>query len=169
MTNAIRHGFDAGTRDLSGRPGPNYWQLQVDYPIDAKLDPASDAITGSETIALHNNSPQELNEIVLRLDHNIFRGLVQRGASVPAENTDGMVITKLAVNGEQADLTAAPTGGRRGGGDTGARHAASASSAWIRRSPASRWRAGSRRKGRRRWRSTGTPGCRAAPPAAAIA
>ena len=119
LTNAIRHGLDAGTRDLSGRPGANYWQLQVDYSIDAKLDPASDAITGSETIALHNNSPQELNEIVLRLDHNIFRGLVQRGASVPAENTDGMVITKLAVNGEQADLTAAPTGGRRGGGDTG--------------------------------------------------
>jgi hypothetical protein len=119
LTNAIRSGLDAGTRDLSGRPGANYWQLQVDYSIDAKLDPASDAITGSETIALHNNSPQELNEIVLRLDHNIFRGLVQRGASVPAENTDGMVITKLAVNGEQADLTAAPTGGRRGGGATG--------------------------------------------------
>jgi hypothetical protein len=119
LTNAIRNGLDAGTRDLSGRPGANYWQLQVDYSIDAKLDPASDAITGSETITLHNNSPQELSEIVLRLDHNIFRGLVQRGAAVPAENTDGMVITKLAVNGEQTDLTAAPAGGRRGGGATG--------------------------------------------------
>ena len=32
---------------------------------------------------------------MLRLDHNIFRGLVPRGTSVPAENTDGMVVTSL--------------------------------------------------------------------------
>jgi len=25
LTNSIRRAFDAGTRDLSGRPGPNYW------------------------------------------------------------------------------------------------------------------------------------------------
>lgn len=115
LTNTIRRAYDAGTRDLSGRPGPNYWQLQVDYSIDAKLDPATDTITGSETITLHNNSPQELSEIVLRLDHNIFRGPVPRGSSVPAEITDGMVITRLTVNGDAVDLTApAPGGGRRG-------------------------------------------------------
>ena len=123
LTNAIRRALDAGTRDLSGRPGPNYWQQQVDYSIDATLDPATDTITGSETITLHNNSPQDLNDVVLRLDHNIFRGLVPRGPSVPAENTDGMVITKLAVNGALADLTAAPPfgGGRRGQGAGGPR------------------------------------------------
>ncbi|HEY2431356.1 MAG TPA: M1 family metallopeptidase [Vicinamibacterales bacterium] len=117
LTNAIRRALDAGTRDLTGKPGPNYWQQQVDYSIDAKLDPATDTITGSETITLHNNSPQELNEIVLRLDHNIFRGLVQRGASLPAENTDGMVITRLVVDGNPVDLaTPAPAGGGRRGG-----------------------------------------------------
>ena len=116
LTNAIRHAYAAGTRDLTGRPGPNYWQQQVDYSIDATLDPPSDTLTGSETITLHNNSPQELSDIVLRLDHNIFRGLVPRGASVPAENTDGMVITRLAVNGDAADLSApAPLGGGRRG------------------------------------------------------
>jgi len=113
LSNSIRHAYDAGTRDLTGRPGPKYWQQQVDYSIDAKLDPATDTITGSETVTLHNNSPQELSEIVLRLDHNIFRGLVPRGESVPAENTDGMVLTRLSVNGDAADL-AAPGGGRRG-------------------------------------------------------
>ena len=118
LTNSIRRAFDAGTRDLSGRPGPNYWQLQVDYAIDAKLDPPTDTISGSETITLHNNSPQDLADIALRLDHNIFRGLVPRGASVPAENTDGMVITKLVVNDEAVDL-AAPAAGRGGGGGGG--------------------------------------------------
>ena len=114
MTNSIRRAFDAGTRDLTGRPGPNYWQLQTDYTINVSLDPATATLTGTETIVLHNNSPQDLNQIRLRLDHNIFRGLVQRISSVPAENTDGMVITKLVVNGDAVDL--GPSAGTAGGG-----------------------------------------------------
>lgn len=73
MTNSIRRAFDAGTRNLTGRPGSNYWQIQTDYTISARLDPGTDTITGTETIALHNTSPQEMTEIALRLDHNIFR------------------------------------------------------------------------------------------------
>ena len=115
LTNAIRRAHEAGTRDLTGRPGPNYWQLQTDYAITARLDPPTQTITGTETITLHNNSPQPLTEILLRLDHNIYRSLVPRGGSVPAENTDGMVVTRIAVNGEAADL-AAPAGGGRGAG-----------------------------------------------------
>jgi hypothetical protein len=111
LTNAIRRAYDAGTRDLSGRPGPNYWQLQTDYDISVRLDPATDTLTGTETITLHNNGPQPMPDIYLRLDHNIFRPLVPRGASVPAENTEGMVVTRLAVNGEVANLAAA-AGGR---------------------------------------------------------
>ena len=114
LTNSIRRAYAAGTRDLTGRPVPGYWQIAVDYSIDVKLDPPSDTLTGSETITLHNNSPQDLSEIIFRLDHNIFRGNVQRGASVPAENTDGMVVTRLAVNGDNFDLT--PAAGRRGDG-----------------------------------------------------
>jgi len=120
LTNSIRRAYAAGTRDLTGRPGPSYWQIGVDYSIDVKLDPPADTLTGSETITLRNASPQELTGIVLRLDHNIFRGNVPRGASVPAENTDGMVVTRLAVNGEAVDLAAAG-GGRRGGAPSGGR------------------------------------------------
>ncbi len=106
MTNTIRRAFEAGTRDFTGKPGPNYWQLKTDYTIEASLDPRTQEISGSETILLHNNSNDELNSIVLRLDHNIFRGLVPRGFSVPAENTEGMVITRLVVNGENVNLKA---------------------------------------------------------------
>ena len=114
LTNAIRRAHDAGTRDMTGRPGKNYWQMQTDYAINARLDPPTQTITGNETITLHNNSPQPLAEVLLRLDHNIYRGLVPRGGSVPAENTEGMVITKISVNGEAVDL-AAPAGGRGAG------------------------------------------------------
>ncbi len=119
LTNAIRRAIDAGTRDLTGRPGANYWQLETDFTIEARLDPATQTITGTETIVIHNNSAAPLNELVMRLDHNIFRGLVPRGMSVPAENTDGMVVTRLAIDGTVIDLAPA-AGGRRGGGPGGA-------------------------------------------------
>src|SRR4029078_4791764 len=92
MTNSIRRAWEAGTRDKSGRPGPNYWQLPTDYTIDAKIATETQTITGNETIALHNESPQELTEIVLRLDHNIFRGLVPRGTSCLAAHTDVSIV-----------------------------------------------------------------------------
>ena len=41
ITNAIRRAYTAGTRDSTGRPGRNYWQLRTDYTISARLD-ASD-------------------------------------------------------------------------------------------------------------------------------
>jgi hypothetical protein len=113
LTNSIRAALDAGTRDLSGRPGPAYWQLETDFTIHARLDPAAHTITGSESIVVHNNSPSELTSLTLRLDHNIFRARVPRGSSVPAEITDGMVVTRIAVDGDELDL--APQR-RRGGG-----------------------------------------------------
>jgi hypothetical protein len=114
MTNSIRQAWTAGTRDASGRPGPAYWQLQTDFVITARLDPATQTITGSETITIHNNSPAPLDDLVLRLDHNIFKTLVPRGLSTPAENTEGMVVTRIAVNGEQVNLGAPAGGGGRG-------------------------------------------------------
>ena len=115
LTRAIRRAYDAGTRDMTGRPAANYWQLQTDFEISARLDPGTQTITGAETITVHNTSPQDLNEIYLRLDHNIYRPLVTRGLSTPAETTEGMVVSRLAVNGEPVDL-AAPPGGRGGQG-----------------------------------------------------
>lgn len=120
MTNTIRNAFEAGTRDFSGKPGPNYWQLEADYTINASLDTATQTITGSEKISMHNNSKDDLKTIVLRLDHNLFRPLAQRGASVPAETTDGMVLTSLKVAGQAANLGAAGTMGRGNNGNNAA-------------------------------------------------
>jgi len=108
MTNSIRKAYKDGTRDFSGKPGPNYWQLQTDYTIQASLDPHTQTISGSEKIEVYNTSKEELTRIVLRLDHNIFRADVPRGFSTPAETTNGMIITSLSVGGRKVDLTAAP-------------------------------------------------------------
>src|SRR5258705_11371725 len=60
MTNMIRRAHAAGTRDSTGRPGRNYWQLWTDYKINARLDTVTSRITGRETIVLHNTSDSVL-------------------------------------------------------------------------------------------------------------
>lgn len=116
MTNAIRRAFAAGTRDSSGRPGRNYWQLKTDYTISVRLEPATQRLTGSETISLTNNSPDTLRQIALRLPMNHFLFNVPRAATwVPSEETDGMVLTRLAVDGRNVALTPPANAGGRGG------------------------------------------------------
>src|SRR5678816_4181680 len=88
----------------------------MEYTINVRLDPATSTITGRETIKLHNNSDSSLSSIQLRLDQNIFRGENPRGASVPAENHEGFVITDLKVDGSAVDLAAQPSGRGRGAG-----------------------------------------------------
>ena len=117
MTPIIRRAFAAGTRDSSGRPGRNYWQLRTDYTISVRLDPTTSRLTGTETVAIRNNSRDTLRQIGLRLDMNHFLFTVPRLAPwVPAELTDGMVITRMAVNGDNVNLTPPPPQGRGGGG-----------------------------------------------------
>src|SRR3954464_6066502 len=70
MTNMIRRAFAAGTRDSTGRPGRNYWQLWTDYRISARLDPSTSRLSGRETVVIKNNSPDTLRQIGLRLDMN---------------------------------------------------------------------------------------------------
>jgi hypothetical protein len=113
MTPIIRRAFAAGTRDSSGRPGRSYWQLRTDYTISVRLDPATQRLTGTETVMIRNSSPDTLRQIGMRLDMNHFLFNVPRAATwVPSELTDGMVITRMVVNGDAVSLT--PTGGGRG-------------------------------------------------------
>ena len=107
ITNAIRRAYAAGTRDSSGRPGPGYWQLRTDYTIQVRLDPATSRLTGSETIVVHNASTDTLRSIGMRLPANHFLGENPRAAPwAPAENTDGMVITRMTVDGRGVRLVA---------------------------------------------------------------
>jgi len=116
LTNMILRAFEAGTRDRTGRPGPDYWQLWMDYTIDARLDPEAHTVTGRETAVIHNNSPTELNAIQLRLDQNLFAANVPKLEAV-TEITDGMGVTRLAFDGQDVDMDPPPMRRfRRGGG-----------------------------------------------------
>ncbi len=109
MTDAIRAAFRAGTRDSTGKPGAKYWQLRTDYVIQARLDVPAQRLSGRETITLHNASPDSLSQIALRLDANHFIGTNPRALPwVPAQLTDGMVVTAIRVNGKPVRFDAPP-------------------------------------------------------------
>ncbi len=114
MTDMIQRAFAAGTRDSSGKPGPHYWQLHTDYAIQARFDPATGLVTGSEHVTVQNPSDSALNAIVLRLDQNLFTANVPR-AEVVTQITGGMQLSRLQVNGQPVDLNPPPRRRRFGG------------------------------------------------------
>ena len=124
ITNTIRRAYAAGSRDSTGRPGRNYWQMKTDYSIDVSLDTATSRLTGKARITLTNNSPDALTQIGLRLDPNLFLGSAPHAWPwVPAEVTEGMVITRMTVDGQNVNIaSSAPAGD----GSTGARAAEAA-------------------------------------------
>jgi hypothetical protein len=83
--------------------------LRTDYSIDVSLDAPASRLHGRAVITLHNTSPDALQSIVLRLHPNHFIGTSPRAAPwVPAENTDGMLITRMAVDGRSVNVQPTP-------------------------------------------------------------
>ena len=58
-------------RTAAGAPGVDYYQQQVDYKMDIRLDDANTKLYGSETITYTNNSPDALPYLWIQLDQNI--------------------------------------------------------------------------------------------------
>src|ERR1051326_1439985 len=53
-TAAFARAVARGTRTRTGEPGPKYWQQYARYTIAAELVPASNQITGRETVRYLN-------------------------------------------------------------------------------------------------------------------
>jgi hypothetical protein len=68
-------------REVSGAPGPKYWQNHADYKINVSLDTAQHRVSGTTAITYTNNSPDALPFLWLQLDQNIYRD-DSRGAAL---------------------------------------------------------------------------------------
>jgi hypothetical protein len=94
-------------RAADGTPGPAYWQNRADYTIDARLDPATHAISGTVRIRYTNNSPGTLDVLWLLLEQNLYkpdsRGNLSLGgrpgalSEVPGGFTGGMNLDDVRV------------------------------------------------------------------------
>ncbi|MBK7335349.1 MAG: M1 family metallopeptidase [Saprospirales bacterium] len=105
MPREIRQAYENGTRSYDGRPGKNYWHNTADYTLDVTVHPDTRALDGSGKVVYHNNSPEELKTLVLRLYQDAFRNGNVRDYDVgPNDINSGTVIRKLAINGEAYDM-----------------------------------------------------------------
>ena len=101
-------------RSASGVPGPEYWQNEADYSIEATLDDVNHTITGKVTLTYTNNSPLELDFIWMYLNQNRF-----------TEDSRGTLTT--------------PIGGNRYNGDTDGGYTITNLNAKVKRSTSSEY------------------------------
>lgn len=95
----IKRAYDFGTRSYDGKPGSEYWQNHADYKINAELDTSSGILTGSAEITYHNESPDELSTIVVRLYQDIFRKGNPRDFGInQGDINDGTEIHKVMID-----------------------------------------------------------------------
>ncbi len=112
----IQTAYQKGTRSYDGRPGKNYWSNHANYSINVSFDPSSRLLAGRAVITYHNESPDTLDEIVLRLYADIFKkGTMRDWPANPDDLIDGVNIDYLSLNGAVCDLQADDSGVSRRG------------------------------------------------------
>jgi len=97
--------YERGTRDWSGKPGPNYWQNRAAYTITASIDPKTRRLTGEQSVTYFNNSPDTLKTLRFKLQHDRYRKGVQRAFEVAASDVsdEGTRIEHISYNGKTVE------------------------------------------------------------------
>jgi Peptidase family M1 domain len=89
------------TRTASGKPGKNYWQNRGDYSINVNFDPVSNLLSGDEIITYYNNSPDKLNEMIIRLYPDLYKKGVERLTDIDEKDlNDGVSIDSFQIGNE---------------------------------------------------------------------
>jgi len=111
----IQKAIVKGTRSIDGNPGNNYWQNKSEYRITAEILPDSSYLIGDETIIYHNNSPDSLKEIIIRLYQDISKiGAVRDWYVGKDRLNDGVKINYLILDNDTLDLSPMSIDTRRG-------------------------------------------------------
>lgn len=101
----IKPAFEKGTRTYNGYPGTNYWINKSDYKIIAEINPQTKIINGTAEIIYSNNSPDSLNQLVIRLYHNITKSTAKRDFILNENSlTEGVMIKNIFLDGVKFDL-----------------------------------------------------------------
>ncbi|MCF6241406.1 MAG: M1 family metallopeptidase [Bacteroidales bacterium] len=101
----IKKAYDNETRSYDGKPGVKYWQNTADYTIDVKVNVDKKYLEGKENVIYYNNSPNDLNTIMLRLYYDAYKKGNIRGIPVKKEDlSDGVELKSIIINGDTVDL-----------------------------------------------------------------
>lgn len=98
----VKKAYERGTRSYDGKPGPNYWQNHSEYNIIVNLDPRTKILKGSEKITYHNESPDSLSQIVVRLYQNVSKPNARRDFFINEKAlNDGVELKKISVGNQE--------------------------------------------------------------------
>lgn len=103
IPNTYLFALQEGTRSIDGNPGENYWQNEASYVLDATITPEEHTLHGSASINYTNNSPDNLEVIVVELAQNLHKEGTPKKETT--EITGGMNFTKIEVDGLPAEET----------------------------------------------------------------
>lgn len=93
--------YKSGSRTYTGMPGKPYWQNKADYRITVDFDPAAAMLAGELDAEYHNESPDTLKQLVLKLYPNLYQKESMRNIPVqPEDLTDGVDIQSLEINAQ---------------------------------------------------------------------
>jgi aminopeptidase N len=97
--------YENGTRSLNGKPGAEYWQNSAEYKIKAEIIPENFLLNGFEEITYYNNSPDTLQQIVIRLYQNIMKAGVTRDFNFSSDGlTGGIMLKKVTVDDQEINV-----------------------------------------------------------------
>ncbi|WP_340106086.1 M1 family metallopeptidase [Rhodohalobacter sp. 8-1] len=103
IPNAYSQAVENGTRTSTGHPGEQYWQNEGSYQLHAELDTLNNMIHGEADITYTNNSPDNLNAVVVELAQNLHKEGTPKKEST--EITGGKDIQRIAINGNEISET----------------------------------------------------------------
>ena len=97
--------YNKETRNLNGKPGSRYWINSSDYKINVEVNPLENKLSGEETITYHNNSPDELDRIVVRIYMDFYKQGSRRNIQIsPDATTEGVEVQKIIISGNEFDV-----------------------------------------------------------------
>ena len=103
----ITAAIEAQTRSWNGAPGPRYFQNHTDYRIQARLNPTTDSLFGSLSLTYHNDSPDALDQLVIRLYQDMYKAGFDADDPIKrGDQTTGTAIYRMTHNGRAVDLGA---------------------------------------------------------------
>lgn len=98
----VQSAYKKQTRSSTGKPGKNYWQNSADYKIDVHFNPKDQLLTGREAITYFNNSPDTLNQVIIRLYPDLYKKGVQRERVIAEKDlNEGVQIDEFKIGEEK--------------------------------------------------------------------
>lgn len=98
--------YQKGTRDVTGKPGPKYWQNKADYDLDVEFNPKTRLLKGEVDIVYFNNSPDTLKQIWFKLYPNLYKAGTPRKSKISESDLgEGVKIEKMLINGQNTAVS----------------------------------------------------------------